>query len=91
MNKLTLTGLVMLFGSMATIVYQGVASMMYKGAWKMLTLANTIDEKHLAFINGISTQFVQNAAKFIIDVHLYILFICVGVICFILGMFIKVE
>ncbi|MDM8543966.1 hypothetical protein QUF90_23065 [Desulfococcaceae bacterium HSG9] len=91
MNKLNLAGFLMLFGSVATIVYQGISSMMYKGAWKMLTLANTIDEKNLAFINGISTQFVQNAAKFIIDVHLYILFICVGVLCFILGIFIKTE
>ncbi len=90
MNKLNLTGFLMLFGSVCTLVYQGVASMMFEGQWKMLTLMNTIiDEKHLAFINGISTQFIQNAAKFIIDVHLYILFICVGVFCFILGMFVK--
>ncbi len=89
MNKLNLTGFICLFGSVCTLVYQGVASMMFEGQWKMLTLANTIDEKHLALINGISTQFIQNAAKFIIDVHLYILFICVGVFCFILGMFVK--
>jgi len=89
MNKLNLTGFLMLFGGVATLVYQGVASMMYEGVWKMLTLANTIDEKQLAFINGISTQFIQNAANYIVHTPLYILFICVGVLCFILGMFIK--
>ncbi len=89
MNKLNLTGFLSLFASVATLVYQGVASMMFKGSWKMLTLENTIDEKHLAFINGISTQVVQHAANYIIHTPLYILFICVGVICFILGMFVK--
>ncbi len=89
MNKLNLTGFLMLFGSVCTLVYQGVASMMYEGQWKMLTLANTIDEKHLAFINGISTQFLQHAANYTIHTPLYILFVCVGVLCFILGMFVK--
>ncbi len=89
MNKLNLTGFLMLFGSVGTLVYQGVASMMYEGSWKMLTLANTIDEKNLAFISGISTQFIQNAAKYIIDTPIFILCIAVGVLCFILGMFVK--
>jgi len=89
MNKLNLAGFLMLFASVATLVYQGVASMMFKGSWKMLTLANTIDEKNLAFINGISTQFIQNAANTIVHAPLYILCICVGVLCFILGMFVK--
>ncbi len=89
MNKLNLAGFVSLFASVATLVYQGVASMMYQGSWKMLTLANTIDEKNLAFINGISTQFIQSAARYIVETPLFILFICIGVLCFILGMFVK--
>jgi len=89
MNKLNLAGFLMLFASAATLVYQGVASMMYQGQWKMLTLANTIDEKNLAFINGISTQFIQHAAKYIINTPLFILCIAVGVLCFILGVFVK--
>ncbi len=89
MNKLNLAGFISLFASAATLVYQGVASMMYQGSWKMLTLANTIDEKNLAFINGISTQFIQNAARYITETPLFILFICIGVLCFILGMFVK--
>jgi uncharacterized membrane protein len=89
MNKLNLAGFLMLFCSVATIVYQGVASMMYEGAWKMLTLANTVDEKDLAFINGISTQIVQNAANYIVHTPIFILFICVGVLCFIMGIFVK--
>jgi len=89
MNKLNLAGFLSLFASVATLVYQGVESMMFQGQWKMLTLANTVDEKNLAFINGISTQFIQSAAKHIIQTPLFILFICVGVLCFVLGMFIK--
>lgn len=89
MNKLNLTGFLMLFASVGTLVYQGVASMMFKGSWKMLTIANSIDEKNLAFINGISTQYIQNAANYIIQTPLFILFICIGVLCFILGMFVK--
>jgi len=89
MNKLNLAGFLSLVASIGTLVYQGVASMMYEGVWKTLTLANSIDEKNLAFINGISTQFIQNAANYIIQAPLYILFICIGVFCFILGMFVK--
>jgi len=89
LSKLTIVALFSWFCSACTLMYQGVKAVMYKGTWEMLAITDIVDAENLVFINKISVASLQNATKYIVDMPLFILFACIGVLFFILGYFIK--
>ena len=89
LSKLTIAALLAWFCSACVLMYQGVKAVMYKGSWKVLAITDVVDADNLTWINKISVAFLQNAAKYLVDMPMFILFACIGVVCFILGYFIK--
>ncbi len=85
MSKLTLLGLALCLGGLLTVGFQKLSTLMgtlSTGAvQEATTIKKLVDLDHLNWINNISVGFVKTAADYIITMPLYILLICLGVIC----------
>jgi len=85
MSKLTLLGLALCLGGLLTVGFQKLSTLMgtlNTGAvQEATTIKKLVDPDHLNWINNISVGFVKTAADYIITMPLYILLICLGVIC----------
>ena len=93
MSKLTLLGLALCLGGLLMVGFQKLSTIMNtlsSGVVQEVTIIkNLVDPDNLSWINNISVGFVKNAANYIITMPLYILLICLGVICLIAKYFFK--
>ena len=93
MSKLTLLGLALCLGGLLTVGFQKLSTLMGTlstgAAQEATTIKKLVDPDHLNWINNISVDFAKNAADYIITMPLYILLLCLGVICLIAKYFFK--
>ena len=93
MSKLTLLGLVFCLGGLLTVGFQKLSTLMNtlsSGAvQEATTIKKLVGPDNLSWINNISVDFIKNAADYIITMPLYILLLCLGVICLIATYFFK--
>ena len=96
MSKLTIAGLVSCLASVITLGFQAISTLMdpsassitnEKTAWKSLTLANSIGQEYFEWINTISWTSIQSGADYIVNMPLFILLFCIGILCFLINAF----
>lgn len=96
MSKLTIAGLVSLLASGIILGFQAISSLMDpsatsiakgKTAWKSLTLANSIGPEYFEWIDSITWTSIQSIANYIVDMQLYLLLLCIGILCFVINAF----
>ena len=88
MSKLTFAGLVSWFIGGVLIVFQVVGGLISTGgdlAWKNLTLLDVFGKTNFSWIDGMSEGAIQNIVQYIVNMQLYLLLICVGILFIILG------
>lgn len=90
MSKYTLLSLAFIVGGIVLAIFQAVHSMMAVGeiVWEGQTLYS-LYEKHLTWMEDISSDFVYNILDRIVHTELFVLMIALGVIMIIVGMFKK--
>lgn len=85
MSKLTLLGLALCLSGLLTVGFQKLSTLMGTlssgAAQEATTIKKLVDPDKLNWINNISVDFAKNAADYIITMPLYILLICLGVMC----------
>ena len=93
MSKLTLMGLALCLSGLLMVGFQKLSTLMgtlSSGAsQEATTIQKLVDPDKLSWIDDLSVDFVKNAADYIITMPLYILLICLGVICLIAKYFFK--
>ena len=93
MSKLTLLGLALCLGGLLMVGFQKLSTLMGTlstgTAQEATTIKKLVDPDNLSWINNISVDFVKNAADYLITMPLYILLLCLGVICLIATYFFK--
>jgi hypothetical protein len=90
MSKLTIAGIVAwLFGGVI-LLFQAISSWIGKGDvmdWKSLTLLEFVGKNNFDWIEAISWVTIQQAITYIVNLPLYVLLFCVGIIFFIANAF----
>jgi len=96
MSKFTIVGLVSCLASGIILGFQAIATLMdpsassiSKGetAWKNLTLVDSIGQEYFEWIDTISWVSIQSIADYIVSMPLYILLLCIGILCFLINAF----
>ena len=96
MSKFTIAGLVSCLASGIILGFQTISTLMNpsaasitkgKTAWKNLTLADSIGPEYFEWIDTISWTSIQSIADYIVDMPLYILLLCIGILCFLINAF----
>ncbi len=96
MSKFTIVGLVSCLASGIILGFQAISTLMdlsapsitnEKTAWKNLTLVDSIGQEYFEWINTISWGGIQNIANYIVNMPLFILLFCIGILCFLINAF----
>jgi len=96
MSKFTIAGLVSCLASGIILGFQAISALMDpsgssitkgKTAWKNLTLVDSIGQEYFEWINTISWTSIQSSADYIVNMPLYILLFCIGILCFLINAF----
>ncbi len=96
MSKFTIAGLVSCLASAIILGFQTISTLMDpsaasitkgKTAWNNLTLADSIGPEYFEWIDTISWTSIQSIANYIVDMPLYILLLCIGILCFVINAF----
>jgi hypothetical protein len=96
MSKFTIAGLVSCLASGIILGFQTISTLMDpsaasitkgKTAWKNLTLVDSIGPEYFEWIDTISWTSIQSIADYIVDMPLYILLLCIGILCFVINAF----
>lgn len=96
MSKLTIAGLVSLLASGVILGFQTISSLMDPSAtsiakgktvWKSLSLADSIGPEYFEWIDSITWTSIQSIANYIVDMPLYLLLLCIGILCFVINAF----
>ena len=89
MSKYTMAGLTSWLFSGLILLFQAISSVMgneEKLAFKSLSLARVVGQEHFKWIESISWANIQNAVSFIVNMPLFILFFCIGILFFLIHM-----
>lgn len=88
MSKLSIAGVFSLICAFLTLGYQSIKSFMRPDAvYKTLRPVDVLDKKVVDWVDGISVDFMLQAADLLITTPIYILFIIVGVILLVISSF----
>ncbi len=90
MNKLTILGLLLWIVSGVLVGFQALSTLMQTGnsyQWNNLSMGDVIDAQYLSWVDTISFHYLQQAIEYIINMPMFLLFIALGVICFIINGF----
>ncbi len=96
MSKFTIAGLLSCLAGGLILGFQAISTLMEpsassitngKSAWKNLTLADSIGQEYFEWINTISLASIQNIADYIVNMPLFILLFCIGILCFLINAF----
>lgn len=96
MSKLTIAGIASWLISGIILGFQTISTLMdpsatslqkQKFALKGLSIATIVDPQYLEWIDRISWTSVQSAVTYIVDMPLFILLFCLGIIFFVLNAF----
>ena len=87
MSKFTITGLVawvlgaLLLGFQALSLFMGTVE---RAVWKNLALVDVAKKNYLNWINDIPWVSVQQAVNYVVNIPLYLLLFCFGILCFLI-------
>ena len=90
MSKFTITGLVacvlgaLLLGFQALSIFMGTEG---RTMWKSLALIDVAEKNYFNWINDIPWISVQTAINYVVNVPLYLLLFCFGILCFLINAF----
>ena len=96
MSKFTIAGLVSCLASGIILGFQAISTLMDPSAssitngktvWKNLTLVDSIGQEYFEWINTISLASIQSIADYIVNMPLFILLFCIGILCFLINAF----
>ncbi len=96
MSKFTIAGLVSCLASGIILGFQTISTLMEpsaasitkgKTSWQNLTLADSIGPEYFEWIDTISWTSLQSIADYIVDMPLFILLLCIGILCFVINAF----
>ena len=94
MSKLTIAGIVSFLISALILGFQAISTLMdpsasdlkqQQVAWKKISIVSLFGQEHLEWINTISWTTLQNFTHYVVNMPLYLLLICIGILCFILN------
>ena len=89
MSKCAIVGLTSWLFSGLILLFQAISSVMgneEKLAFKSLSLVSVVGQEHFKWIESISWANIQNAVSFIVNMPLFILFFCIGILFFLIHM-----
>ena len=89
MSKFTMAGLTSWLFSGLILLFQAISSVMgneEKFAFKKLSLVSVVGQEHFNWIESISWANIQNAVSFVVNMPLFILFFCIGILFFLIHM-----
>jgi hypothetical protein len=89
MSKYTMAGLTSWLFSGLILLFQAISSVMgneEKFAFKSLSLVSVFGQEHFKWIESISWASIQNAVSFLVNMPLFILFFCIGILFFLIHM-----
>ena len=92
MSKYTMAGLISWFFSGLILLFQTISSltgMEEKMVFKSITLVDVVGQIYFKWINSISWAFIQNAVSYLVTMPLFILLFCIGILFFLMHMFIS--
>ncbi len=96
MSKLTIAGIaswliggiILGFQTISTLMDPSATSLQkQKFALKDLSIGTLVDPQYLEWIDRISWTSIQDAITYIVNLPLFILLFCIGIICFVLNAF----
>jgi len=90
MSKFTILGLVAWFCGGLILGFQAISSLMGTGdktVWKSLTLVDVVGKNYFDWIETISWVTIQQAVSYIVNMPLFLLLFCIGIICFAVNAF----
>ena len=87
MSKIYILAAALCLGGCLILGYQAISSMMTPGdiIFENLTIANSLDEEHLEWVDELSSDFLHRVVVFFIETPIYIMLIFMGVLVFIYG------
>jgi hypothetical protein len=92
MSKFTIAGLVSWFSGGLLLGYQALKVFMKSGisssgemVWKKIALMDVIGKSHFDWIAGMPDGIFHNFAQYIVNMPLYLLLFCAGILFLILG------
>ncbi len=76
--------------SAVLLLFQAIGKMMKEDYdSEMMTIVDVVESKYLSWIDGIGVDFAQQAAQYVVNMPMYLLFVALGLLFFLLGMFYK--
>lgn len=90
MSKWTYLGGICWLASGVLLLFQIIGKMVKEDYdWKMMSIVDVVEAKYLSWIDGINVEFGQQAAEYIVNMPLYLLFFALGLLFFLFSMFYK--
>ncbi len=92
MSLFKIAGWVSWFSGILLLVFQTISSFMRveEGfAWKNISLGQIFEEDYFSSLDRIPWENVQGAAYYVVNMPLYLLLFCVGLLCFLLNGFLS--
>lgn len=89
MSKFTMAGLTSWLFSGLILLFQAISSVMgneEKFAFKNLSLVSVVGQENFKWIESISWAGIQNAVSFLVNMPLFILLFCIGILFFLIHM-----
>lgn len=88
MSKFEMFGVLSWVTSFILLLFQGISSVTKTNTeWKNLALVDILEENSFTWIDGISWTMLQDGLNYLVTMPLFMLLICIGVICFIINAF----
>ena len=90
MSKFTITGLVAWVLGALLLGFQAISLFMdteRREVWKNLALVDVAEKNYLNWINDIPWVSVQQAVNYFVNIPLYLLLFCFGILCFLINAF----
>jgi hypothetical protein len=90
MSKITITGFVAWFCGGLILGFQAISSLM--GAedemvWKSLALVDVVGKNNFDWIKTLPWVILQHTVTYVVNMPLYLLLFCVGILCFLVNAF----
>lgn len=88
MTKFSLTGIFSCLAGCILVGFEALSVLMgTEGGWKSLKLTTVIDPKHFAWIDEASFFGLERVPEYIVNMPLFMLFFCIGILFFVLDYF----
>ncbi len=88
MSKFKMFGVLSWVTSFILLLFQGISLVTKTNTeWENLALVDILEENAFTWIDGISWTMLQNGLNYLVTMPLFMLLICIGLICFIISAF----